>query len=322
MSLDNEDIAFVKSVSLDEDDVTIYRSRDGMCNKGDFVVDGWSRETLCASVRENVCPSIGGERGVAIGISGGERSFYDGDDQMSFMDVRCGYSKNVFESETSIKDYSDTFGSDEDFPLLLQEACFKTTTECPIDPLTEKKMPLCSVYVSTGSSGEICRQEALVPSNQNTFEREMENYCRENSTPDCRCIDRVSTQVYDSLRTSDVTEDGCWWKWCSNTSDFLVPPKIVLGKDPQTCPDVLKKVANEINANASNIECCQIQKNVIYAPDGVTPLPVNCFFNDALVLERGWFSSYGWVIVMFVVLFIVLLGIIAIWASHAHHKRI
>ena len=285
------------------------------CDEGDIVIDGGecpdgSEFLICGQITPGICPMIGGEEGTVVAV--------EVTDQTS---VTCAYSKNVLTSETAIDDYILAFGFDEDFDLILGEACFLTTENCPIDPLTGKKMPLCSRYVSPDSSGLICRQQALLPSNQAHFKSLMEQYCRTETTPDCRCIDRTNTLVYDSLRSGLATEDGCWWKSCANATDFLVPPDIVLGTYPQRCPDVLKKVANKINNNVDTIECCQIQQNVIYAPDGNTKLPVNCFFTDAVLLQESWAHQFGWWILILIVVFIVILGVAIVWASHAYHTE-
>lgn len=325
------DIGFIKPIQVPLDVVDLYRvgsdcshkkykkrhyraeytSQTIRCDEGDFEVDrgtcsDGSPFLICGRAPMGICPTVGEEQGTV-----GSIKVIDEDN----VELTCTYSRETLNSDTVISDYQAAFGQDEQFASLLQTACFMTTEDCPTDPLTGQKMPLCSKYVSPTSDGMTCRQQALLPGNQDIFEAQMENYCRTHTTPDCRCIDRTQTQIYDSLRTGNTSEDGCWWKWCANTTDFIVPPNVVLGKDPNTCPAVLQKVANEINQNLDKIECCQIQQNVIYAPDGSTPLPVNCFFTDALILQKGWFERYGWWILLIVIIFVIVVGIAAIWAS-------
>ncbi len=324
-----EDIGFIKTVSTQER-IVMYRvgsdcsaskrrtrTTNPQCDSGDVVIDNrecpdGSTFLICGQVTPGLCPTIGGEEGTVISVEVTE------DTQSN---ITCTYSKNVLTSETAIDDYIVAFGFDEDLPLILEEACFLTTENCPMDPLTGKKMPLCSRYVSPDFSGLVCRQQALLPSNQARFKSLMEQYCRTETTPDCRCIDRTNTLVYDALRSGSASEDGCWWKSCANPTDFLVPPDIVLGTDPQRCPDVLKKVATKINNNVDTIECCQLQQNVIYAPDGTTKLPINCFFTDAVLIQESWSRQYGWWILILIVAFIVVLVITGVWASHAYHTE-
>jgi len=335
---DTEDIAFIKTVRIDQPVQTYrvgsecsrrsrkykkYKGRrtsNPQCDAGDFEVqngtcsDG-SRFVICAVAPENVCPTIGDNEGEVIVIDAVQNN------QETVAMASCGYTKDVFTSETAVTDYQDTFGADEDFLLVLSETCFQTTENCPTDPLTQKKMPLCSRYVSPDETGEICRQEALVPGNETAFQTRMEEYCRAETTPDCRCIDRNTTLIYEALRTGSVTDDGCWWKWCADSTSFLVPPNITKATSPANCTTTLKTVANKINKNVDTLECCQIQQNVIYAPDGTVEQPVNCFFNDAVLSQESWFEQYGWWILIIVVVVVVVVGIFAIWLSHHYHHQ-
>ena len=335
---DAEDIAFIKTVRIDQPVQTYrvgsdcsrrsrkskyYKTRRTsipQCDEGDFVIqddtcpDG-SRFLICAKAPENVCPNIGDNEGEIMSIDAVQNS------RETVAMASCGYTKDVFTSETVVTDYQDIFGADEDFLLVLSETCFQTTENCPVDPLTQKKMPLCSRYVSPDKTGETCRQEALVPGNETAFQTRMEEYCRTETTPDCRCIDRSTTQIYDALRTGSINDDGCWWKWCADSKSFLVPPNITKATSPANCTTTLKAVADKINKNVDKLECCQIQQNVIYAPNGTVEQPVNCFFNDAVLSQQSWFEQYGWWILIIVVIIIVIVGILAIWLSHSYYRR-
>lgn len=292
---------------------------DIRCDDGDFLLEvgtdsRGSEFIICGRVDDSVCPTIGGHGGTvqSLEVVGDER-----DELSAFAD--CGYTSRAITSDTAITDYRDTFGADEDFTLVLSANCFQTTEECPVDPLTGQKMPLCSKFVSTTDTGTVCREEATIPENAEIIEADMEAYCRVNTTADCRCINRTGTLIYDSLRTGTVTDDGCWWKSCAEPDKFLVPPNIVSATSEDVCVTVRKQISNEINANLETTECCQIQQNVIYAPDGVKEQTVNCFFRDAQTAQSTWFSEYGWWIVL-TLIFIVFI-IAGLFVLMVHHRQ-
>jgi len=288
------------------------------CDLGDFVFkrescfDG-SEFLVCSKPDPNLCPTLGGQKGVILPNS--EVVSEDGAKL-----VQCVYPDAIFDSPTVIDDYRRNFGDDQEFALLLSEACFRTTTDCPMDLLTGEKMPLCSQFVSPNQTGATCRQQALLPGNDQEFENRMESYCRRETTPDCRCINRTTNLAYDSLKTDTPLDDGCWWRWCADSSSFLVPPRIVKATDPDKCIEVKKDIARDVNNNVQTLECCQLQNNIIYAPDGVTDQQINCFFNDVVSAERTWFQQYGWWILVMVIIFIVIVLIAIIW-SHIGARR-
>lgn len=290
---------------------------DLRCDDGDFFLEfgtdsRGSEFIICGRVEDSVCPTIGGEGGKvqSLEVEGDEK------EELSAF-VKCGYSSKAVISDTAITDYRNTFGSDEDFALVLSANCFQTSEECPIDPLTGRRMPLCSKFVSTTDTGRVCREEATLSANAETVEADMEAYCRTNTTADCRCINRTGTLIYDSLRTGTVTDDGCWWKSCSEPDKFLVPPNIVSATSEDVCVSVRKQISREINANLETIECCQIQQNVIYSPDGIKEEKVNCFFRDAQIAQSTWFSQYGWWVVLTLILIVfVIAGLFVIMVHH------
>lgn len=335
MTSNGDDIALVKTVTIPEFPGTYVvkqsrrrrkrcnPERDGndlRCDRGDFLLETGrdskgSEFLVCGKVNDAVCPKIGENNGTVMSVS------IEGNDRNLTAFADCGYTRESITSDTAVTDYRNTFGSDDDFALILSANCFQTTEECPDDPLTGQKMPLCSKFVSTTNTGKVCREESLAPENSELVEADMQAYCRDNTTADCRCIDRTGTLIYDSLRTGTVTDDGCWWKWCAKPNEFLVPPNIVNATSETVCAPVRKEIAREINANLETIECCQIQQNVIYAPDGVTEQNVNCFFRDAQTAQSSWFSQYGWWIVLLIIFIaVVLVALFVIMVYHGHHR--
>ncbi len=290
------------------------------CNTGDFVVkrekcfDG-SEFLVCSKPDPNLCPVLGGHAGTILPDS--EVISEDG----SFL-VKCVYPDAIFDSPTVIDDYQRNFGNDQEFALLLAESCFRTTTDCPIDPLTGEKMPLCSQFVAPNQSGATCRQQALLSGNEEEYENRMESYCRRETTPDCRCMTRTTNLVYDALKTESDLDDGCWWRWCADSTSFLVPPRIVQATDPDNCVKIKQSIAQDINNNVSTLECCQLQNNVLYSPDGTLDLQINCFFNDAVSIQRTWFQQYGWWILVIFIVFVVIVFICITWSSLSARKSV
>jgi hypothetical protein len=296
------------------------KNKNLKCREGDFeyervqCFDG-SESIICSQIDPNACPDIGNVKGRPLIIDTEEEQI-GSDVSQNGRNITCIYGEELRQSDTALTDYTLAFGQDEDFALLAQNLCFTTSRMCPEDPLSGAPMPLCSRFVSETTDGELCRQEATKPANSTIYEQRMETYCSQESTPDCRCIDRVNTLVYDALKTNSDLTDGCWWRWCADANRFLVPPKIDETTDPTTCESVRKEIARKINQNVDTLECCQLQNNVIYSPDGIQDLPINCTFLEALRINESWFDQYGWWLIAFFSVFIIIIAFVAIWGIY------
>lgn len=233
--------------------------------------------------------------------------------------ITCIYPQSLWTDEAAIEEYVTLFGEDEDYDRLLTQACFTHTTECGIDPETEEKIPLCSTYTSTTNLGQRCRRQGQKPGNEDQYDILIDDYCVVNTTADCRCVDRISNLAYQQIVQDPnyiggtEENDVCWWKSCGNSDLFLVPPTMVKESSSVDCQPVLQSVSTVIDNNVSQMECCDLKQNVIYAPDGTTSLPITCFFQDAQKRQETMFSTYGWILIVvaivFALLIIVLLGI-------------
>jgi hypothetical protein len=105
-------------------------------------------------------------------------------------------------------------------------------------------------------------------------------------------------------------EDGCWWKACTDDKTFLVPPALQ-NPGTDTCVPVRQAVAQTIKQNPTSFDCASIQRDVVYAPNGVRQLPVRCAFNDALFAQETWSSQFGWILILIIfIIFILVVGVL------------
>jgi hypothetical protein len=132
----------------------------------------------------------------------------------------------------------------------------------------------------------------------------MTQYCLNNPTPDCSCVERSKNKTYNTLRLDSSINDGCWWKPCGDPNTYLVPPNIVRGTT--NCDSVLSQIATKINRQWSRLDCCDLQDFVIYAPNG-TEENINCVFTEAGESQLSWFEEYGWWISLIVLIIVLLL---------------
>lgn len=266
-----------------------------------------SKKPLCSKINNlSECPTINNDKGKLVQIG-----FTNPQDVTSEWTITCEYPIQIDPNSTSpITDFVNaTDPTDPNISSMLREECFKpTSNSCPVDPATGQPMPFCSVYISETTDGSTCRSN-LQTSSPDTLAQDMNDYCQQHNTPDCQCITRKNKRLYDALRPGiSGDEDGCWWKSCSDALTYLVPPSL---QSPDNCEKVRQKVASTINQNVNALDCASIQRNVIYAPNGVNELPVRCSFNDALLSQETWSQKYGWLlIIIIVVIFVAVLALI------------
>jgi hypothetical protein len=261
--------------------------------------------TVCAKIGTiEECPVVDGEQGTLVDIE-----VRDPNDITSEWTLVCRYSS----PENNLADFVQSASVDDtSVPETLRQTCFQPTSDqCPVDPNTGERMPFCSTYISETSEGATCR--ANVARIQDTFDEDIAEYCRQHNTPDCACVTRSSQTLYNALKPGlFASEDGCWWKSCTDDTTYLIPTQVQNPPRDQ-CVTVKKDVASKINRSPEAYECCAVQENVVYAPNGVEELPLRCYLRDVVLSQETWFEQFGWIILLFIfVLVIALIAVIVI----------
>ncbi len=103
----------------------------------------------------------------------------------------------------------------------MEDLCTSQNTSCPIDIFTGEPMSTCSNFISTDHNGTICRR--WVQENPNLADDAKLEYCRNNDSPECECINRNNNPIYREItRVEPALDDSCWHLPCANPSKWLV----------------------------------------------------------------------------------------------------
>lgn len=163
--------------------------------------------------------------------------------------------------------------------------CFQQVTNCPIDILTAKPMPICSRLISTTPGP--CQSWAGKSGKFSSFvsqdiDDKMLAYCQANSTNgDCGCINRQQNSTYRLAKQAvgGVISDHCWYPPCSvqgSTSELIRTSD--LAGDCPTIQQICQNVVEFINQQGASLNNQTIQNisqatNCTFTPAPPTPSP-------------------------------------------------
>jgi hypothetical protein len=241
------------------------------CNPGDWEFNqhycgtGCPTQPQCSRIDPFVCPQLVRSSALISSAFSNKPPLVD-----------CVYDVNAFDTPEKIEEYVRVFGKDNDWATkIMPNFCTMQTTTCPIDITTGQPMTSCSNFVSPGQSTQICR--SWVNCEPELSDQVKNQYCSENNTADCKCINRNQNSLYNSLNSalSDVP-DSCWWAPCADTVPFLVPTDMLNENCPSnTCSQLNTAITNNnlsssVRGNTEFINC-KIDENNLPMP---MPTPV------------------------------------------------
>lgn len=184
--------------------------------------------------------------------------------------LQCTYDSSFITTSRQVNEYIEAFGRDENYENeIMPSFCSLQTSSCPTDITTGNPMSSCSNFVETGESGTLCREWVnCVGSNSDLVKQ---NYCMNNNTPDCKCLNRNTNSLYTSLSSSlPNIPDSCWWTPCADTFPYLVTTDLLNPTCPSnTCTQVNNAIRSSsvpIGNNAGFINCP--------IPTSLTPSPI------------------------------------------------
>jgi hypothetical protein len=161
--------------------------------------------------------------------------------------VRCTYDMRSFQNENDLDIWISRWGKDSTYNLrIMPNFCSIPSTNCPINPQTGMRMTTCSRLVSNDSEGRQCQDWALEnPQLASSTESEI---CGSGSVsqPDCLCVNRRYDALYNDIKpyVPSYIPDVCWWKPCTNSSAYIVPPSDNI--QSTTCPSNTCEIINGI----------------------------------------------------------------------------
>lgn len=320
------------------------------CNPGDIIQDNngvscvsgfCTRQNACYSLNPNICP-------VLNGLVTGTASWASNLNLFGAAPVNCSYPSSAFNNIANVSAFINTFGANSSYVnTIMPNFCIQQSTTCIIFPelpgapipstsliqpggtfasLIPQNQPIpgCSNFNDSGTAGQLCRQWAAanVPLADNAYN----NYCDIYDTPDCSCVNRRLNTVYESIKTSGLSNvnDNCWYLPCQDTSQYLVPSNI----SSQSCPSAIcQQVQAAINtsgqvnfgpvtesqnctfvgpsSNSSNTNTTggggTVNPPVVPPSTGATTTP-SSFWDK----YKWWIIGLGIVILLIVIVFVVL----------------
>lgn len=292
-----------------------YNVQDSSCS-------GW----VCTPVDTTVCPSFGTadatasfqQSNVNSSGNGSQNSFPNGQSTP----VNCQYNALDFTSITQAEDWRNFSWEDPITSLqnlnnfILPSVCARTasslgnapngqsfTQYCPMDPMTGETMTDCSRMVMVNDPdnyGVICSE--WCSNNSDACNSAQADYCQQQTTPDCDCIDRGDNPTFMELNGKgglSTLNPNCWWTPCSssNLEPYLVPTTI----SSLPCPTqvtICKDVLNAINEAGGSI--------MVGTQSGV----VDCNQGSNSSGQAGRFDTEDWIILAVIVIVIILVVVI------------
>lgn len=186
-----------------------------------------------------------------LGNTGAEeptyRANWDGDYK-----IKCSYDLDKIKTFEHVKNFKEKFNppkDDIDWNTMMVNFCSQRTTNCLVDPTTNKKIADCSLATAVSDNGAagFCRAwyDQAPPSIRDTI---IDRICTQNPTaPECKCHMRAYLPEYqkNSKYLSSAVEDSCVWIPCKGgTPAFLVNSR----DSKPTCPSNLCQIVYNIDA--------------------------------------------------------------------------
>lgn len=230
----------------------------------------------------------------------GFKQFTNGNgDRVSTNVVQCKYNIDDFTTVDDVLGYTEKYNPKQNFndpntSQIMASFCQMTSTDCPVDQTTGKKIKICSNFVSNAAAttsnttaNQLCREyTAQNPSSSNAAQASYCSNVQNQDNKDCGCINRQSNSTYKELAQliGAGIPDTCWYVPCKAESGTTLVPSNTSANcktDPKTgntvcgcptgvCQVVIQNIAKSggtINENVQNSLTCN------FNPPSPTPGP-------------------------------------------------
>jgi len=206
------------------------------CKPGDIAgpllpgCDSCRQQNSCFMLNPNICPRFSTGTGSAAWTDPISNVADKGNYTKS---VTCTYNTSTFNNVGNVTLWVEMFGTNDSYVnTIMPNFCVQQSKNClPYPPIpgaptsSADELSSCSNFIDTGPSGALCRIWAS--SNPDLAQTAYNNYCSNNNTPDCSCINRAHNSEYESIKASPLGQtlssfnDGCWYLPCSIPLLFL-----------------------------------------------------------------------------------------------------
>jgi hypothetical protein len=172
-------------------------------------------------------------------------------------DLRCVYDVNKINRLEQIDNFKQKFSNNgknaQEYNSILANYCQQASDTCVVDPETLEKMPKCSRLKSVGKDGELCRGW-FNQQPKNVQDTVVQNYCAVHNTPDCKCVNRASNDIYRNLKVGKVINDGCWFVPCANGESYLNTSDVQKPSCPSNFCDVIYNFLKNRDVNITDVQ--------------------------------------------------------------------
>lgn len=190
---------------------------------------------------------------------------YEATNRSSYCPLRCIYDPTKFKTLEQVQAYQkkfgkyerkldntvlptispDTFNDDstgevlsdanytENYNKIMHEFCSQQSTQCRIDPKTNKRATKCSYLKSTGNEGKMCTEwmEGHGKEKYRQMDYIKDRYCTAHpDSYDCRCANRNDDETFSKFQNSIATlnkNPGCYYLPCADSTNYIIGTDIM-----------------------------------------------------------------------------------------------
>jgi len=224
--------------------------------------DDCPSQPICSEIDGNTCPQIGknilyqwatsGEvclmqKGYPMVECTYDAKSFDYSDVLLYRNKFCDSGNNCNSAPTDVKNNYNS--------VIMPNFCLQDTTICPKQPGSEDTWKTCPIILSN-ISGSLDPSPGLDCMNWSNFDstdydKSIYNYCYNNTSPVCDCINRDNSDVYNYIQRGlstigEISDPSCWFVPCGYPKSYLIPTDL----NNKNCS---ASVCNKINQVISNV---------------------------------------------------------------------
>jgi len=229
--------------------------------------------------------------------------------------LACLYPLATFNDLETVLDFEDAFGSepsnmkDPYTRQILPYFCLtQTTVGCPKNPATGVRMTACSRFVSEEPNNPCpAWLTNIAQQDKSTADIALSAYCKAYNTPDCLCINRFVSPVYQAMSTGQTaTTDSCWWTPCQDT--FGSPSAYLVNSEIQPCSTDTVQICNNVAIAVGGNSTGLTFNPQFYTTCDLTP--TNNSNQSNTTTNSGGLWSFWWIFLIMIVLIVIVVLIL------------
>lgn len=180
--------------------------------------------------------------------------------------LKCSYDINKIDKLGQIYTYNKLFNpdpNDASYYKIMRKYCSKESTQCLIDPITNKPVSKCSKVTASlkDPDAQVCRlwYNGLNNVNRDSF---IGDVCQDGSKTECKCAKRDLSDDYKAFQkavlekiqssSENIIPDSCWYMPCkSNDPVYLVGSTDI--HNSTNCPTTICQAIYNVEGTTGNV---------------------------------------------------------------------